>query len=45
MKKFLISIKDRPMKDQKSLLEKHFEDWKGKIEQIEDVCVMGVRVT
>ena len=41
LKNFLTSIKDSPMKDQTSLLEKHFEDWRGKIEQVDDVVIFG----
>ncbi|MBC7864248.1 MAG: SpoIIE family protein phosphatase, partial [Bacteroidia bacterium] len=32
------------MKEQKILLEKHFSDWKGNLEQIDDVCVIGIKV-
>ncbi|MBC7864900.1 MAG: SpoIIE family protein phosphatase, partial [Bacteroidia bacterium] len=34
-----------PMDDQKNLLEKKFTDWKGKLEQIDDVCVIGIKIT
>ena len=43
-KKFLISIQEYPMEEQHKLLDEEFENWKGKIEQIDDVCVIGVRV-
>jgi serine phosphatase RsbU (regulator of sigma subunit) len=33
-----------PMKEQKKVLEKAFEDWKGILEQTDDVCVIGIRV-
>lgn len=29
---------------QKELLDKSFMDWKGKLEQVDDVCVIGIRV-
>ena len=32
------------MKKQKQLIEEAFEEWKGDIEQLDDVCVIGVRV-
>ena len=32
------------MKDQKELLKKHFAEWKGVLEQVDDVCVFGVKV-
>ncbi len=30
--------------DQKANLEKAFDDWKGNLEQIDDVCVAGIRI-
>ncbi|MCE9540570.1 MAG: tetratricopeptide repeat protein, partial [Bacteroidetes bacterium] len=32
------------MKEQKTLLKKRFNEWKGSLEQVDDVCVFGVRV-
>ena len=43
-KKFLISISDKSMEEQNQLLSKEFNSWKGDLEQIDDVCVMGVRI-
>lgn len=40
----LIDIHQKPMEEQHNLLLKAFEDWKGGIEQIDDVCIIGVRV-
>lgn len=40
----LLSIYDKPMDEQKELLEKHFYDWKGELEQVDDVCIIGVRI-
>ena len=40
----LLSIQDKPMEEQKVFLDKAFEDWRGSLEQIDDVCVIGVRV-
>jgi len=33
-----------PMTEQKALLKKTFIDWVGNLEQIDDVCVIGVRL-
>ncbi|MCW3104160.1 MAG: protein serine/threonine phosphatase [Bacteroidetes bacterium] len=33
-----------PMEDQKELLDKTFEKWRGNLEQIDDVLVIGVRI-
>ena len=41
---FLVSIFDKPMKEQGVFLDKNFVDWIGKNEQVDDVCIIGVRV-
>lgn len=33
-----------PMEEQKQILEKAFFDWKGKVEQVDDVCVIGIKI-
>ena len=43
-KELLLSIQDKTMDEQKELLEEHFENWKGNLEQVDDVCVIGVRI-
>ncbi len=43
-KKLLLSISDKSMNQQNQLLSKEFDSWKGDLEQIDDVCVMGVRI-
>jgi len=40
----LVSFGDKTMKEQSDVLNKEFETWKGKHEQIDDVCVIGIRV-
>ena len=40
----LIAICNKPMEEQKQLLNNEFEKWKGKGEQIDDVQVIGIRV-
>ena len=40
----LLSIYDKPMDEQKDILEQHFYDWKGNLEQVDDVCIIGVRI-
>ncbi|MBI5218620.1 MAG: PAS domain S-box protein [Bacteroidia bacterium] len=41
---FLMMIQPLSLPEQKELLTKEFEDWKGSLEQIDDVLVMGVKV-
>ena len=43
-KELLLSIQADSMERQKQVLEETFENWKGNIEQIDDVCVVGIRV-
>ncbi len=43
-KNFLLSISDQSMVEQKTLLENEFEAWKGNEEQVDDVCILGVKI-
>jgi serine phosphatase RsbU (regulator of sigma subunit) len=43
-KKLILSIQSEPMVEQKELLNKAFEEWRGRREQIDDVCVIGVKI-
>lgn len=43
-KKLLLSIQEKTMSEQKEILDETFETWKGTFEQIDDVCVIGVRI-
>ena len=42
-KELLLSIQNKTMEEQKIVLEQHFENWRGSLEQVDDVCVIGVR--
>jgi len=37
-------ISDKPMQEQKNILEQTFEEWRGNLEQVDDVLIMGIRV-
>lgn len=43
-RKLLGSIQELPMEEQKARLFEFFQNWKGEFEQLDDVCVVGVRV-
>jgi serine phosphatase RsbU (regulator of sigma subunit)/Tfp pilus assembly protein PilF len=43
-KNLLISIAYLPMHEQKEILNNKFAAWKGKEEQVDDVCVIGVKI-
>lgn len=42
-KEFLGSICQLPMGEQRKMLEKEFEQWRGNNEQTDDVCIMGIK--
>jgi len=35
---------NKPLTEQKTILEKTFLDWKGSLEQVDDILVIGVRL-
>jgi serine phosphatase RsbU (regulator of sigma subunit)/tetratricopeptide (TPR) repeat protein len=43
-RELLLSIQNKCMEEQKSIIDNSFETWKGNLEQIDDVCIIGVRV-
>ncbi len=40
----LLSIQDKSMEEQKTIIDDSFEKWRGSLEQIDDVCIIGVRI-
>jgi serine phosphatase RsbU (regulator of sigma subunit)/Tfp pilus assembly protein PilF len=40
----LIQIHQLPFEEQEKIIEKRFNEWKGKLEQIDDVTLIGVKV-
>lgn len=44
LKKLLLSIHQKPLKEQKEILNETFSKWKGKLEQVDDVLIIGVKV-
>ncbi len=43
-KEILLSIQDRTMQDQRKYLTTFAESWKGNLEQVDDILVMGVKL-
>ncbi len=43
-RELLLSVQGKTMKEQKTIIDETFETWKGALDQIDDVCVMGIRV-
>jgi len=43
-KKLLLSLSHKDLDEQKLIIEETFETWKGELEQVDDVCILGVRI-
>ena len=43
-KNMLIQNSDKSMEEQEKQLNDLFENWKGDLEQLDDVCVIGVKI-
>jgi serine phosphatase RsbU (regulator of sigma subunit) len=44
-KQLLLNIHQKPLQEQKEILEKEYDEWRQNIEQIDDIMVMGIRFT
>jgi tetratricopeptide (TPR) repeat protein len=44
LKELVLKVKSQNMATQRQILTQEFENWKGELEQIDDVCVIGVRI-
>jgi serine phosphatase RsbU (regulator of sigma subunit) len=44
LKEVLLSIQTKSMAEQKEILNNTFENWRGNLEQIDDVLIIGIRV-
>lgn len=44
LKELLVSIALLPMHQQQETLKSSFNNWKGSLEQVDDVCLIGVRI-
>jgi hypothetical protein len=43
LKDLILKHHQKPLKLQKRILDLEFESWKGDLEQVDDVCIIGVR--
>ena len=43
-KDLLLSIHQKPAREQEAILEKSLEEWKKEVSQVDDILVMGVRI-
>lgn len=44
LKELLLSIQNLTMDEQRIALNASFHNWKGELEQIDDICIIGVRI-
>ncbi len=44
LKDLILSNSSKPMHQQKIIIDQAFEAWKGALEQVDDVCLIGVKV-
>jgi serine phosphatase RsbU (regulator of sigma subunit) len=44
LKELLASVSGEKMETQSSLIEKRFVEWSGNLEQVDDVCVIGIKL-
>jgi serine phosphatase RsbU (regulator of sigma subunit) len=42
-KDLLLNIQSKVMKEQYKIIKDNFYEWKGNIEQIDDICIMGIK--
>jgi len=43
-KEWLVTLHDQDLDSQKQFLSEQYNNWKGNLEQIDDVCVMGIKI-
>ncbi|MFT6983719.1 MAG: serine phosphatase RsbU (regulator of sigma subunit)/tetratricopeptide (TPR) repeat protein [Crocinitomicaceae bacterium] len=44
LKYLILELQEKPVSDQRKVLDETFETWKGIEEQVDDVCIVGVKV-
>ena len=44
LEELLLSIHEKEMYEQLRLLEKVHRDWKGNLDQVDDICILGIKI-
>jgi len=44
LNELLLSVHKKPMNEQHEILNDRFNNWKGSLEQVDDVCIIGLRL-
>ena len=43
-KDLLLKNKSKSIEQQGEILDETFEAWRGKLEQVDDICVIGIKI-
>jgi len=43
LSELLLSIANKPINEQSEILKQHFSNWKRNLEQVDDVCLLGIK--
>ena len=44
LNEFLLLIHNKTLNEQQELLKNTFDNWRGKLEQVDDVCIVGIKI-
>lgn len=44
MRQLFLSVQNHSLEEQKNFIHKVLEDWKGDYEQIDDICILGIKL-
>ena len=44
LNELLSKLSDLPMEEQRVKIEAEFDNWKGDLEQVDDVCLIGIKL-
>jgi serine phosphatase RsbU (regulator of sigma subunit)/Flp pilus assembly protein TadD len=44
LNQLILTIHQKPIQEQQMMLQKHFDTWRGDLEQVDDVCVIGIKI-
>ncbi|MGZ4038516.1 MAG: tetratricopeptide repeat protein, partial [Bacteroidia bacterium] len=44
LEELLLSVSELPMPEQKQRIDEAFNTWKGNLEQVDDVCIIGLKI-